>query len=457
MKNQRVALERNVDESVLKFMRSQLETSAADEVHLFGFGLTRLAELSKKVKPKATLNLYTDGEDSKIVYTYLSNQELSVYSDLETLVPDIKAFRGDRATHAAALLLANRYRVLLQKHAYYYNVLAEEFRSLALVERYAQWLRALHTNVGDGCHFFGSADLESTKKVLHSSPGLSFVRTEHMNVPDVLNQLGTAKGEVYVCLEYQQTKRDNLTVPPGSRIVFGKTIGSRLNPETYIVTNLSSVKTEAARVSRNLDPLNIELYNDEDVNKFTRVSIVSLSRDQALYFRDLWVHKLHSVSAERNFLMLLDGRAFTVFGLQFKNALQGTEQTGNYVHEIYGITCPTKRWQTLNRLYMDLITSVQFREWVQSVEPSLTFLGLHAVKTACLSRLPEVRLNRGPLKIISRKLMLNGSWKLEYLTDFQNKSWRQLIIEWLDYEERLKRIREKRKEHDSKTTSNQKV
>lgn len=62
-------------------------------------------------------------------------------------------------------------------------------------------------------------------------------------------------------------------------------------------------------------------------------------------------------------------------------------------------------------------------------------------KTVCLSRFPEVRINNNLLKIEKKERLPNGVWKLQYYSQWHNKSWRHMILEWLDEEKKLSKIR----------------
>jgi hypothetical protein len=66
---------------------------------------------------------------------------------------------------------------------------------------------------------------------------------------------------------------------------------------------------------------------------------------------------------------------------------------------------------------------------------------VEGVKTVCLSRFPEVRINNNLLKIEKKERLSNGVWKLQYYSQWHNKSWRHMILEWLDEEKKLSKIR----------------
>jgi len=61
---------------------------------------------------------------------------------------------------------------------------------------------------------------------------------------------------------------------------------------------------------------------------------------------------------------------------------------------------------------------------------------IKGMKTVCLSRMPEVRINHGLLKKIKTEKQKDGTYKLEYYHDWWQKNFKACIVEWLDELER---------------------
>jgi hypothetical protein len=212
----------------------------------------------------------------------------------------------------------------------------------------------------------------------------------------------------------------------------------------YLVCNKSSDIKCLFRKRDTLKKSRYPIFTDEDeITKWTKVSIVPVDRDVAAYYRDLFIHRLGASSADATFLMLLNGKIFTVFGISLRQVFQGM----GYIHETFGISAPSKRYPRLNRLFMKLLTCKDFK---RDLEAHINF-GVsewNGLKTACLARLPEVRINNGILKIVAREKMKNGLWKIDYYTDLWNKTYKMCIIEWLDENAKRKRERERMKKNE---------
>ena len=73
---------------------------------------------------------------------------------------------------------------------------------------------------------------------------------------------------------------------------------------------------------------------------------------------------------------------------------------------------------------------------------------IKGIRTACLSRLPEVRLNRGILKLTKRVKQPDGTYKLGYEKEFENKTYKMVILEWLDEVKRYWKLKGRKKEED---------
>ncbi|RLC43119.1 MAG: hypothetical protein DRH70_10045 [Candidatus Coatesbacteria bacterium] len=190
--------------------------------------------------------------------------------------------------------------------------------------------------------------------------------------------------------------------------------------------------------------LDIPLFSDDDLlNKYTKVSIVPITREVAEYYRNLFVHRLTAkAGGEQHYLMLLDGKIFTVFGLKFDKA---TKDGHNYIYETYGITVPSKKWLRFNRLFMRLLVCKDFKRDILALHryyKNIDLADIEGVKTTCISLHPEVRLNRGLLKLVERKRLPDGTYYLQYYAPFNDKTYKQNIVEYIDEHNRLKRLRE---------------
>lgn len=178
------------------------------------------------------------------------------------------------------------------------------------------------------------------------------------------------------------------------------------------------------------------LYDDHEITKNSKVKVISIGKDTAYYYRDLFIHRLGSASADLTFGILIDGQLMSVVGLSTQYLFgihvgSADKFMKNYINETYGMTVPSKKYKRLRRLFMMLISCKQFANDVERLV-NIGVADLTAIRTACLTRLPENRIIHGLFKLISKEQMKNGNYKLIYETPFHDRTYRDCIIVWLD-------------------------
>src|SRR5207248_2131295 len=87
------------------------------------------------------------------------------------------------------------------------------------------------------------------------------------------------------------------------------------------------------------DVRRLPIYDDHEI---TAASLVGLPT--ALYYRDLFVHRLGATTADRGFLLLVDGQVMTAFGIFIQDFLQFRTR---YLPEMFGITRSSRRYKRL--------------------------------------------------------------------------------------------------------------
>ena len=190
---------------------------------------------------------------------------------------------------------------------------------------------------------------------------------------------------------------------------------------------------------------NIKIFTEDDeITNESVVKFVKIDEQTALYYRDLWAHRLGTVKSESYYLVTLDDKAFSVVGFH-SSAMLRLET--DKVFEVFGFTAPHSKYPNLNRLLMFLITCEAVRPVLASsisrINRVYTFNGL---KTTCLAKYRDVKLNKGILKRLSREKMPNGMYKIQYETDFHKRSFADCIKLYLEeLDERKRKDAEKAK------------
>jgi len=172
----------------------------------------------------------------------------------------------------------------------------------------------------------------------------------------------------------------------------------------------------------------------DDSHKLTPNSRIEFRRvgvPQAMYYRDLFAHRLGTTSASEHFLLVLDGRVAGVvgFGSAFSRTFQQRQDGRAYMTEMYDFTAPSDRYPRLNRLLMMLICSEQMHAlWKPRETPVQRYAG---ISTTCLCEHPELKINRGILKLVSRERQKNALWKLSYTAEWRKETFAEALQRWL--------------------------
>ena len=255
-----------------------------------------------------------------------------------------------------------------------------------------------------------------------------YAHTKTLPTPFIWYRFRSVKGfdsnEVIFCKEYDADKRDYwlLTKP------------EILDGFQY----RSSVDFMAAQGVR---PYPAPVFtNGDDLTYDSKISFVQVPEQQALYYRDLFAHKLGNTRAEQYFLMLVDGKVFATVGFM-TNALFGLKS--DRVFENYGFNAPVRNMPRANRLLMLAITSREFADVLYRTASRVNRVyRLRGVRTTCLSKYRRVKLNNGILKALSCERLPEGKanggmYRILYDTDFREQDFRGVVRQFLDEERAL--------------------
>ncbi len=211
----------------------------------------------------------------------------------------------------------------------------------------------------------------------------------------------------------------------GWQTVFAKPVTIERND--YLITNRPAKRSFAALKIPPAEVKLLPIYNDETILPTSTITFKKVNLDTALYYRDLFVHKLGSTKAETHLLMLIDGRVVTALGL---NTLFLRKFQSDYVYEVFGISKSSIRYARLGKLFMLALTSGDFKQFVIKE----LNLGIHeprGIQTTSITTHTEGKTDRSVMKIASRELLKDGRYKIIYRADFRTDTWSQCVAGWL--------------------------
>lgn len=184
----------------------------------------------------------------------------------------------------------------------------------------------------------------------------------------------------------------------------------------------------ARRVRRVFDkaaPLKAAILSERD--EITSDSIVSFQKvpaNTALYYRDLFAHRLGTTNAKLCYVMTVNGKITSTVGFRHF----GTGFTRDRLPlEVFGFSVGLYRYPRLNRLLMMCITCTE----MQGTFPVGIARHARGIRTVCLCKHQDHKPNRSILKLVSRKQLPSGLWRLMFEQEFKPRTFQECLREWL--------------------------
>ena len=168
------------------------------------------------------------------------------------------------------------------------------------------------------------------------------------------------------------------------------------------------------------------VFTDKDeITENTKVSYVKVDEEHALYYRDLWCHRLGNTKAEVYFLGLLDGKIFATVGFHSSDLFR---LKSDRIFENYGFTIPSQKYPGINRLLMLTICCEEMRNIIRDSASRINRVyQMNGLKTTCLSKYRKVKSNNGLLRVIKSEKMKDGVYKLLYDTPFHKMNFKDCV------------------------------
>lgn len=173
------------------------------------------------------------------------------------------------------------------------------------------------------------------------------------------------------------------------------------------------------------------VFTDKDeITENTKISFVKVEEEHALYYRDLWCHRLGNTKAETYFLGLLDGKVFATVGFHHSELFR---LKSDRIFENYGFTIPSEKYPNINRLLMLAICCEEMKGILRNTASRVNRVyQMNGLKTTCLSKYRKVKSNNGLLRIIKSEKMKDGVYKLMYDTPFHKINFNECISIFLN-------------------------
>ena len=193
------------------------------------------------------------------------------------------------------------------------------------------------------------------------------------------------------------------------------------------------VVTRQHRVGEPLDvPL---LTEDVELTEDTKIQLVKVPVSTAIYYKDLWLHRLAGREAGYYFAVLLDGRLAGVCSVSTNPITRpyrgmALEKREGMLYR-WGVG-PPHRYR-MPRLLNLLCLQRPVYEWLLPDRTQL-YLGMSSrVVTILYSKHPEAKSKRGLMKLTGREVHPDG-WKLTYESPLGSMTPEEAYLSWLTTE-----------------------
>lgn len=195
----------------------------------------------------------------------------------------------------------------------------------------------------------------------------------------------------------------------------------------YVLANTPTSMVYAAEDARPAPHRLFPIYDDHPITDASQIEFVEADAPTAFYYRDLFVHRMGNVEAQRYFLMLIDGGVSTALGLTMRDLFRGSSE---YVGLVFGITCTSVRYKRLGKLFMLCLTSGDFQSWLRT-QFNFGLREARGIRTAALAQHWEGKTDRSVMRLAFREQLPDGTFHLIYEGDFRKDTYQDCIRTWL--------------------------
>jgi len=185
-------------------------------------------------------------------------------------------------------------------------------------------------------------------------------------------------------------------------------------------------RSNIKEIPKNIPPV----FDDHEITKDSKISVVECYKDMAWYFYDMFAKELGAIESVDYYLFCVDGQIVGTLGFFTKDIILNRVSS---LFESFGITIISKKYKRLNRLLMRYITSQLFIDQFERecIPANLFMPKITSLRTTCIAKYPEVKANRGILKLKDRTQLPNGRYHIRYEGDIHKMTHDEILNEWL--------------------------
>lgn len=172
------------------------------------------------------------------------------------------------------------------------------------------------------------------------------------------------------------------------------------------------------------------IFTDND--ELTENSIVTfhpVDMITALYYRDMFAHKLGLSKAEHYYLMLVDGRVFATIGVLTNGLFK--MQTDRFLQQ-FAMNAPLTKHPKANRLVIMCLTTTEFGRFLRATASKFNrTYQVKGMQTTFFSKFNKAKLNNGLMQVIRRDKLKDGRYKIIYDAALRKETYKDCLVRYL--------------------------
>lgn len=215
--------------------------------------------------------------------------------------------------------------------------------------------------------------------------------------------------------------------------------------EIFAITGGPQVKP---RLPTPIRPLNIPtISRDQQITQKSEITVEQLPDSAASYYKDVWLHRIQPKKAAYNFVVLVDGKVAGIAGYALDAMLRSYPSADGTLHDkwrdclilTYAVGAPHNEYR-LTRLVTTLALQ---RQVANRIVNPMFVVAAERVVTSEYTQYPESKGMRGLMKLAEKKKDPKAGYKLVYVAELGLLNVQQALKEWLQKEERWRKVSRK--------------
>jgi hypothetical protein len=184
---------------------------------------------------------------------------------------------------------------------------------------------------------------------------------------------------------------------------------------------------KAADFSRGRWPV---MTDADELTEDSRITFQPVDALTALYYRDLFAHKLGASKAEHYYLMLINGKVFATIGLLTNGLFR--LQSDRFLQQ-FAMNAPLDGHPKANRLVAMCLTTTEFGRYLRATASKMNrAYEIKGMQTTFFSKFRKAKLNNGIMTVTKREKLKGGMYKIVYDAELRDETFKDALKKYLE-------------------------